>query len=96
MLVNWHDELYYDADLLARMGLDPALECKGYSVTVRFGHCVIGLLRVGSPELLAAYVIGSPRYWVQTWPAVGTRPWPPAAHMRPVVGLNPLITGPTR
>lgn len=88
-----HDELFYDAALLASMGLDPALECQGYSATVRFGHCVIGLLRVGSPELLAAHSLGSPRYWVQIWPAVGTRAWPPPLRMRSAVGLDPLVAG---
>lgn len=87
------DELFYGAELLARMDLDPALASKGYSATVRFGHCVIGLLRVGSPELLAAHALGSPRYWVQIWPAVGTRAWPPPLRMWSAIGLAPLVAG---
>jgi hypothetical protein len=47
---------------------------------VRFGHCVIGLLRVGSPELLTAHVLNSLGCLIQVWRAVGTRTW---LHFRP-------------
>jgi len=93
-----HDELFYDGPLLERLGLDPALACKGYSATIRFGYCVIGLLRLPHPELLAVHALGSPRQWVAIWPAVGTRSCPPREPMTPVVGLSPRVAGrrPTR
>lgn len=86
------NELLYSEDLLVASGLDPALVSKGYSGTFRFGCCVIGLLKVEHPELLEPHVLQTPRYWVQIWPAIGTKTWPPS--MRLTSGrLNPIAVG---
>jgi len=42
---------------------------------------VIGVLRVGRPELLPLHDLASPRQWVQIWPAIGTSQWPPVSHL---------------
>lgn len=72
-----HDEMFFDAEMLSALGLDPSLASKGYLATIRFGHCVIGLLRVGRAELLPLQALASPRQWVPIWPAIGTSQWPP-------------------
>ena len=87
-----HDEMFFDADMLTSLGLDPALASKGYLATIRFGHCVIGLMRVGHAELLPFQSLQSPRQWVQIWPAVGTTQWPPPEHL-PTGRLAPVAVG---
>lgn len=87
------DELFYDESVLSAVGLDPSLACKGYCATARFGHCVIGVLRVGCAELLPFHALESPRQWVQIWPAIGMRPSTPPTPLTPVVGLGPLGIG---
>lgn len=56
-----HDEMFFDAEVLEAAGLDPSLASRGYVATIRFGHCVIGLLRVGRPELLPLHSLAEPR-----------------------------------
>jgi hypothetical protein len=84
-----HDEMHHDAELLTALGLSPTLTAKGYSATVRIGHLVIGMHRLGCTELLPFQIPPSRRHWVQIWPALGTRPWPAAA-IPTVIGLTPL------
>lgn len=87
-----HDEMFFDAEMLTALGLDPSLASKGYLATIRFGHCVIGLLRVGHAELLPLQSLASPRQWLQIWPAFGTRQWPPPDRL--VTGrLSPIAVG---
>lgn len=87
-----HDEMFFDAEMLTALGLDPSLASKGYLVTIRFGHCVIGVLRVGSAELLPLQALATPRQWVQIWPAIGTSQWPPRDHQVPG-RLTPIAVG---
>jgi hypothetical protein len=87
-----HDEMYFDADMLTALGADPSLASKGYLATIRFGHCVIGLLRIGRIELLSSQSLATPRQWVQIWPAIGTTQWPPPARM-PTSRLAPIAVG---
>jgi hypothetical protein len=68
---------------------DQSLASRGYMVTLRFGHCVIGLLRVGNPGLLPMQALASPRQWTQIWPAIGICPWPPSDHL-PIRASHPL------
>ncbi len=82
----------YSQDLLQRVGLDPALTCPGYSMTLRIGHCVIGLLKAGSPALLPHHILHTPRQWAEIWPATGTKTWPPQPQPT-TLGLPPLPTG---
>jgi hypothetical protein len=87
-----HDEMFFDADMLTALGLDRSLASKGYLATIRFGHCVIGLLRVGHADLLPFQSLAWPRRWVQIWPAVGTSHWPPA-NLMATARLAPLAVG---
>jgi hypothetical protein len=87
-----HDEMSFDAEMLTAVGLDPSLASKGYLATIRFGHCVIGLLRIGHPELLPLQSLASPRQWVQIWPAIGTNPWPPPVRLA-TGRLTPIAVG---
>jgi hypothetical protein len=87
-----HDEMFFDADMLTALGLDPSLAPRGYLVTTRFGHGVIGLLRVGHAELLRLQTLARPRQWVQIWPAIGTSRWPPPEHLD-TGRLAPLAVG---
>ena len=87
-----HDEMFFDADTLIALGLDLSLASKGYLATVRFGHCVIGLLRAGRTELLPLQALAWPRQWVQIWPAIGTSRWPPADRLA-TSRLTPLAVG---
>ncbi len=75
-----HDEMFFDAEMLTALGLDPSLASKGYLATIRFGHRVIGLLRAGRTDLLPLHSPAWPRQWVQIWPAIGTNHWPPPEH----------------
>ncbi len=87
-----HDEMNFDADLLTSLGLDASMASKGYLATIRFGHCVIGLLRVGNAGLLPLQSLAWPRQWVQIWPAIGTSQWPPPGRL--VTGrVEPLEVG---
>ena len=83
-----HDEMYFDAQMLTALGLDPSLASKGYLATIRLGQCVIGLLKVGHAELLPLQTLAWPRQWVQIWPAIGTSQWPPASHLATVRADN--------
>lgn len=87
-----HDEMLFDAEMLTELGLDPSLASKGYLATIRFGHCVVGLLRVGRAELLPLHALAFPRQWVQIWPAIGTSQWPPADRLR-TGRLDPMAVG---
>jgi hypothetical protein len=87
-----HDEMYFDAPMLTALGLDPSIASKGYLATIRFGHCAIGLLRVGHADLLPLQSLAWPRQWVQIWPAIGTSQWPPASHL-PTGRLTPIAVG---
>ncbi len=87
-----HDEMFVDAPMLTALGLDPLLASKGYLVTIRFGHCVIGLLRVAHAELLPLQSLARPKQWVQIWPAVGTSQWPPVSHLA-TARLTPMAVG---
>ena len=87
-----HDEMFFDAQMLTALGLDSSLASKGYLVTFRFGHCVIGLLRVGRGELLPLQCLAWPRQWVQIWPAIGTNQWPPADRLA-TRRLAPIAVG---
>lgn len=87
-----HDEMFFDAEMLTALGLDPSLASKGYLATFRFGHCVIGLLRIGCTELLPLQSLASPRQWVQIWPAIGTSQWSPPERMA-TGRLNPIAVG---
>ena len=73
--------MFFDEDMLTTLGLDPSLASKGYLVTIRFGHCVVGLLRAGRAELLPLQALAVPRQWVQIWPAIGTSQWPPSERL---------------
>lgn len=90
-----HDEMFFDAEMLMALGLNPSLASRGYLATIRFGHCVIGLLRVGRAELLPLRSLAWPRQWVQIWPAIGTSRWPPpdrlaTGRLAPIaVGIRP-------
>jgi hypothetical protein len=87
-----HDEMFFDADMLTGLGVDPSLASKGYLSTLRFGHCVIGLLRAGNAGLLPFQTLATPRQWVQIWPAIGTSQWPPPDHL-PTARLTPIAVG---
>ena len=87
-----HDEMFFDADTLTALGLDPSLASRGYLATIRFGHCVIGLLRAGRAELLPLQALAWPRQWVQIWPAIGTSRWPPAGRLA-TSRLTPIAVG---
>jgi hypothetical protein len=87
-----HDEMFFDAELLTALGLDPSLASKGYLVTIRFGHCVIGLLRAGRAKLLPLQALASPRQWIQIWPAIGTSHWPPPERLA-TGWLTPIAVG---
>jgi hypothetical protein len=89
------DEGQYDEALLRTVGLDPSLACHGYSMTLRIGNCVIGLLKAGSAALPPLHVSRTPRQWVEIWPAIGTKNWPPKPQP-PIVGLPPLPIGLSR
>jgi hypothetical protein len=90
-----HDEMFFDAEMLTALGLDPSLASEGYLATIRFAHCVIGLLKVGCAELLPLHSLAWPRQWVQIWPAIGTNRWPPpdrlaTGRLAPIaVGIRP-------
>jgi hypothetical protein len=79
-----HDEMFFDADMLSALGLDRSLESKGYLATIRFGHCVMGLLRVGHADLLP----------LSPWPGHGSgcrsgQPSVPANGLRRVTWRQP-------
>ncbi len=78
--------------MLTALGLDPSLASKGYLATIRFGHCVIGLLRAGHAELLPLQSLAWPRQWVQMWPVIGASQWPPATHLA-TARLTPIAVG---
>lgn len=72
--------------------MEPPGKYGGPLATIRFGHCVIGLLKAGNAELLSLQALASPRQWVQIWPAIGTSRWPPPDRL--VTGrLTPIEVG---
>src|SRR5260370_26754049 len=67
------------ARLMESEGERPPADLHAYTATLRIGHWVAHLVRVGSREFIARLDPGpaARRYALTIWPARGTDTWPP-------------------